>query len=250
MHGSIVWVFILFLTASSLMFVKPILAETTTSVPEFTLKFVGQPYYVPSTNSTDPYTGANVTKSGYYIANGTIELSIENQPFNSFNGTYSLYYNVRTKGHFEQDNWTTLYYYNYFDTNLPMNRLPSSSSNNTVVNYPANYPPNAQVDFQLQAIVYNTSQVWVLKFPYGGEYVREYTIYAASDWSHSQTITIPDTSTPSPTPNTTQTPSPTPSPSIPELPTWIILTLVLIVTLSTALMIRKKTTKFLIWLES
>ena len=62
----------------------------TPSVPEFTVKFVDFSYYVPTTTSIDPYTGQNITNQGYYVENRTIELSINNQPFNSYSGIYPI----------------------------------------------------------------------------------------------------------------------------------------------------------------
>ena len=81
------------------------------SVPEFTVKFVDYSYDVPTTTSIDPYTGKTVTNQSYHVENRTIQLEIKNQPFNSYiaNGqNISFYFNVREKGHYEE-NWTTIY---------------------------------------------------------------------------------------------------------------------------------------------
>lgn len=66
--------------------VKPAHAQSipTPSVPEFTVKFVNASYEVPTSYSTDPYTGQNVTHSSYFVENSSIELTITNQPFVSF----------------------------------------------------------------------------------------------------------------------------------------------------------------------
>ena len=48
------------------------------SVPEFTVKLVAHPYDVPTTYSTDPYTGETITHAGYHMENKSIEVSIKN----------------------------------------------------------------------------------------------------------------------------------------------------------------------------
>jgi hypothetical protein len=75
---------------------------TNPSIPEFTVKFVNASY---SVTTTDPYTGINETQQ---ISNNSIEITIKNQPFDYSNG-YRIYFNVRTKPHFE-GNWTEIYY--------------------------------------------------------------------------------------------------------------------------------------------
>ncbi len=77
------------ISSLSLMMIKPANAQTSKpSVPEFSLKLID-------------FSGAKA-----------IELSIKNQPFESYqdNGqTISLYYNVHFKLH-NSDSWTALYY--------------------------------------------------------------------------------------------------------------------------------------------
>ena len=54
------------------------------SVPEFTVKAVSHPYDVPTTYSTDPYTGETITHEGYHVENKSIEVWIKNQPFTPY----------------------------------------------------------------------------------------------------------------------------------------------------------------------
>jgi len=197
------------------------------SVPEFTVELVDSSYDVPTTYSTDPYTGETVTHEGYHVGSKTIEVTIKNQPFVPFwiqenpsvaNWTINFYYNVRIKGHFSED-WKGLYY--------ASDGYPSqdSGSEYTVLSYQGRYSPtegmsfqtsalmttfpvDAQIDFQVEAMigyvsrVYNpdaTEQLAMWPWRFTGE---------TSGWSNTQTITIP--TTPSPTTSPTPTPAPTP----------------------------------------
>jgi len=68
--------------------------------PEFTVKFVNASYSVTTTN---PYTGLEETE---LINNNTIEITINNQPFD--HSDFQIYYNIRVKPHFEGD-WIEVY---------------------------------------------------------------------------------------------------------------------------------------------
>src|SRR3990172_3290742 len=85
MNKKFVLLLILILTASSLTAVNLANASIPKpSVPEFTLKLVDSSYDEPTTYSTDPYTGKQVTHEGYHVESRTIELKIKNQPFTPF----------------------------------------------------------------------------------------------------------------------------------------------------------------------
>ena len=65
---------VLALIASGMLLFQFSSAQSITkpSVPQFSLKFVDASYDVPTTYSTDPYTGETVTNSGYHEkSNGT-----------------------------------------------------------------------------------------------------------------------------------------------------------------------------------
>lgn len=234
--------FILLLAASSLIMAKPAFAQTSTPtpfVPTFTLNYIHTYYNV---TTTDPYTGVSDTQQ---YDNNTILVTIKNQPFAySTNGiTYQLYYDVRTKPHFGQS-WSEIYpsFNDTSDANLdiaeyiPSDSPSESNSAYTVLSfssyypsyppnigtiYPLLLPPNAQVDFQVQAVVGHNSTRYVPNddmgiVPVGGGYYEPAVAYdTSSSWSNTQTITIATTSTSaSPSPTSTSTSTPT----VPELP--------------------------------
>lgn len=250
MSKSAALLLILILTASGLVMVKParVLASISKpSVPEFTVKLVDHSYDVPTTYSIDAYTGENVTHAGYHVENKTIEVTIKNQPFTSYwvmegtaNWTVYFYYNVRVKGNYAE-NWTTLYSGGRHDFPTASNSdyttitcLLTLSLTHPEQGYTLEYydfstnsytsrlsglPSNAQLDFQVQALIgyvhrgYNpntTDPVQMWPWIFTGE---------TSDWSSTQTITLP-TSTPSPTssPSPTSTPDQTPEPTPKETP--------------------------------
>lgn len=162
------------------------LSLPTPSVPEFTIELADHSYDIPTTYSTDPYTGENVTHPGYHADNKTIDITIKNQPFvapiNLTNLYYdiNLYYNIRVKGHFEE-NWTDLY---HISNNTPQNSLPrQSASENTVISIPQDYPAGDQVDFQVEAVIATAHPFISSSFGYWS--------WETSGWSNTQTITIP-----------------------------------------------------------
>jgi hypothetical protein len=213
-------IFFAFLAVLSLLIIEPSFAQIPTlTTPEFTVAFVGQPYDVPTTYGLDPYTGENITIQGYHVTNGTIELSIKNQPFSSFS-TFSLYYSVQSKGHFE-DSWTTRTE-NLFtvggDGWMVTPGIKPSDSEYTVLHYPVDYGPKSQVDFRVQTVLYNNTQIFISDHPMApppinksGHYEQRPTYFTAGEWSMPQTVLIPDISTsPSPNPTSSATPVSTP----------------------------------------
>jgi len=158
------------------------------SVPEFTLNFVGNSYDVPVTYSIDPYTGENVTHAGYHVENKYIEVRIRNQPFtpywiqeNDHNRTINFFYNIRVKGTFAE-NWTNLYggSYGYL--------MEDYGSEYTVIPYRANAKSGGQVDFQVEALIgYEHPMLSPHAIP-----VEKWVITGEeSGWSNTQTITLP-----------------------------------------------------------
>jgi hypothetical protein len=216
----------------------------TPSVPEFTVKYFENSYEVPAipptspTYTTNPYSGNQTILNpgspgypSYHVDNKTIELWIKNQPFSYFNGTtnFHLYYNVRYKGHFGQ-NWTEYYptvYLNSVSFNIAPNGSLSkylnffspiqSNSNYTILPWKSYYPVGDQVDYQVKAIIGHDSQSYagyiVGNFVFQDYYEHATAFDLESDWSPTQTITIPETANSSPTPTIELTPSPTISPS-------------------------------------
>jgi hypothetical protein len=193
-------------------------AVPTPSVPEFTLKLTDNSYDVPTSYSKDQYTGQNVTNAGYHADNKMIEFTIKNQPFAStVNGTpYHLFYNVRVKGHFGES-WTELYAFS--ENSL----LSASDSEYTVLSISAeDYPASALVDFQVEAVIGYHATVYSTPEPPPSNAIKFYPwqtpnsdlvandrfFLQLSDWSNTQTITMPDTSSPSISPTTELSPTP------------------------------------------
>jgi hypothetical protein len=182
------------------------------SVPNFTVQYVNNSYYVPPVYQTNPYNG-NVTleRPGYTENNETIVVTIQNQPFTPYlydNNTIYLYYNARCKGHFDDWNDTG-------GSDNSINNVQASTTSTTTVTFFTqdwNLQPGDQIDFQVEAITgyshYNEQAC--------GEQYQ--TIVGSSGWSNTQTITIGNltstTTTTTPIGNTTTTTStPTPEPT-------------------------------------
>ena len=205
-------ILIMVVSSLSLFMAKPANAQTATpntssvpipppAIPQFTVKYVNSAYEVPASSSINPYTGQNITTPSQYIENNSIQVIIKNQPFtqqwiqdgsSTFIDTF--YYNIRMKGHFT-DNWTTIY---SPDIEYPI----QSNSDYTVISYSPSenaYPfwnnispaAAAQIDFQVQALIgavhrgYNASATNQLEmFPW-------FFTGQTSNWSNTQTVTIP-----------------------------------------------------------
>jgi hypothetical protein len=190
------------LSSLTLLTAKPATAQSIPkpSVPEFTTELISPPEESQSVNRT-------------------IQLSIKNQPSLS---DYGFFYMVRAR--INDGKWSLLYTID----NVPV----QSNEEYTTFSYPSDGPvveyqyylgdrienlfAGDKVDFQVQAMignihrVYNpnhTSQLDMYPYVFTGE---------VSDWSNTQTITIPYGSVSSSTPNPTTPTTPTPSDYIPQ----------------------------------
>jgi hypothetical protein len=281
--GKIIKTIVLFLTliiamsCLTLLTVKPVNAQTipTSTIPQFTVKFVNASYTVTTTNS---YTGQSQTQ---LINNNSIEIMIKNQPFDySNNGLpYQIYFNVRVKPHFSNtDNWTEVY---------PLENLTSSQANEngfpyawymlpesppqsnqdyTTIAFPviptevyeaSGYdvqrpytghnawlptflnaiPSGAQLDFQIQALVGHNSTYWYIQHPFTPT-VGGYSAPAVaydSASGWSNTQTI--------TIGETASILPTPTPTVPEFPLWTIPLILGMMLASAGLLVYHKKTK-------
>jgi hypothetical protein len=211
-------------------------AESTPkpSVPEFTVAFVDASYDIPTSYSTDSYTGENVTHPGYHVQNRTIEVTIKNQPFTPTeedSQIINVYLNIRTKGAYTKD-WIEIY-------SPDRGFLTQSSGEYTKVAYSLddnefpfwdNIPQGGTVDFQVEALAgsvhrgYNpnaTDQLNMYPYVFTGE---------TSGWSNTQTATVPQTDA-------------TPSPTVPEFPALAVLPLLATASLAT-IILRKKLPSF------
>jgi len=211
---------LLLLTCVTLLLVPSGLANgnTTNSSepfdPRFTVKHVDRSYDVPTTTSSilNPYTGevTNTTFQGYHVENLTVDIIIENQLIPASNKTYTLFYNIRERGHFG-DVWHEVYNYESF-TYQTMNpgglntweiegTCPASNSKYTIISL--KYNSGDQVDFQVQAL-----------YGYSSPSVIQHALFASLDysyvhgeWSATQTITLSGVAQ-TPMPNPTNTPAP------------------------------------------
>jgi hypothetical protein len=201
------------------------------SVPEFTVTLIDTSYYVSPTTTTDPYTGETVTKGGYYVqGEPEIEIAIKNQPFTPYvdtatNKGVSLFYQVRTKGHFSPD-WSIVeYWIKEAPAYNPRNPYPEQdfTSEYTVLKYGSltsqNIPSEGQLDIQVEALI---GYVTIYGDP--NHSIDLYNLFASfeftgesSGWSETQTLTMGEGQTPTPspaaTPTPTSSPAPTPSPT-------------------------------------
>ena len=169
------------------------------AVPEFTVELVDASYDVPTTYSTDPYTGTQVTHQGYHVAKRTIEIRIKNQPFTPYidsNGrNITFYYNIRFKGHYVE--WGSDFDVVYNSGNMPT----QSNSEYTVIAYNSErtyaftlgwvsryleVSPGGELDFQVKALVGYTYETVTGPGFHAASFTGE-----ESDWSATQTLTIP-----------------------------------------------------------
>jgi hypothetical protein len=147
MRNSAVLIAMLALIIVSLLAVELVYSAPAVSAPEFTVQLIANPFDVPTTYSTDKFTGENITHPDYRVENKTIAILIKNQPFTSSlnSDTYRLFYNVRTKGHFETtwiesipnetrpiEAFTDHFVYGQF---VSENSYPASDSENTTLYY-------------------------------------------------------------------------------------------------------------------
>ncbi len=215
---------------------------STPSIPEFAAKPVGPSIDVPTTYFLNSSTGQIDANLGYYAEYSGIEVSIKNQPFSPYydlNSTFTiyLYNNIRVKDH-NQTSWRELY-------NPDLGYLQQSDAGRTNTTIPINEASEpTQIDIQVQALIGYTHRIYQ-----GGLSAPWYFNGTTSEWSGTQTVSLPAIVSLSPTPSPTQTPSSTqnpinPSPSIPEFPTWIILPLAIISVIFAVLVSKRKTRKF------
>ena len=208
---TLILILIIATSSLSLIIIKPVSAEISKpSAPEFSAKISD------------------------YSGDKAIELTIKNQPFESYTDnsqTISLYYNVHFKLH-NADSWTAMYYcgdvfptHSNSDITLvyPLQITQNDDSNYYLLKEKGgNYyllsqiPFNGQIDFRVQAM-----EGVLTSASFTGQ---------TSDWTNVQTLTIQGPSA---------SPDPTPAPSVPELAWFVILPLLLIV-LSAAMVLKVK----------
>lgn len=221
------------------------------SEPEITLNFLHSDYL--KTNSTNGTTQR--------CDNNTIIITIKNQAYVFSNPgiTYQIFYNIRIKNHQAQEwQWIELYpigtYYQEEFTSYLQEHLASirdntpkqSSSEYTIIpltyynppldsegiSFPINF--NSSIDIQIKALVGHNIQGWVadiLQSPVlGGHFKTVTALDETSNWSNTQTLTIPEKEN-----------YPTPTPTIPEYPIQTRLTLIILTSIAIISIVMKKT---------
>jgi hypothetical protein len=162
---ALILMLIIVMSCLTLVVVKPANAQTIPkpSVPEFTLKFLDN-YYHP-----------------------TIEITIKNQvyPTTINDSEVKLYYNLRSKSH-PAENWSEQYVVS------PSTLTVQSNSQYTQLTYTPNYPTGEKVDLQVEAILgyneYTTA-------PENPTIRFAHFTTQSSDWSPTQTFTMPNNPT-------------------------------------------------------
>jgi len=228
---------IIAMSCLTLLKIKPTNAQTIPkpSVPEFSLRYVEN------------------------IDNRSIEVVIHDQLPAKYSvgdgiGTVLLYYNIQWKNHSE-NSWNAYspnYYYiqenlsdelvlatnaitpQYAISNNSIERVPLPTIVTFLLGrsynfrYMDNFLAGQKIDFQVKAFFGNYPEA---PSHYGGTYMF---VGSQSDWSPTQTLTIPE-SNPSPTA------TPSPSPSVPEF-SWLVIVPLLLALFSVALIIRHRKT--------
>ena len=218
------------------------------SSPGFTVSFVDRSYTAPiiSTQTTDPFTGQQSTQTsgGNYVKNQTVDIKITNPQLRSVtlqDGTEGkLYYTIRTKAHFSDIWW---------DSNVPWTStktyedgnsfgqifastsdyttltLVIGSPNDIIMGYSDVYiPAGGKEDFQVKASYGYQYTTYAGLYPSGSEF----TSYADSGWSDTKTLEIPSGN------------SPVPTSTVPELPIYAIMFLIVAVPIMLLATFRKR----------
>jgi hypothetical protein len=222
------------LMLSSLVMVGSAFAQSTVkpSVPEFTVRVIDHSYDVPTTTTTktDPYDGQITTETtpGYHMVNGSIVLSIKNQPFapyyNSEGFPVRLYYHIRAKG--DSPNW------NYNPSSESYFQATNSTYTTLVIGYSGNwfqtgggfntFRPDGTLDFQVEAFIgyMDVTVIPGMAPVIRQENLRTEYIGQTSGWSETQTVTIPNAAyTPVPPQSLPTNSNPTPTPTVTDSPT-------------------------------
>jgi len=196
--------------------VGPAFAQTP---PTFSISSISGSYVVPTTYSTNPYTGANTTSLGYTVVYFNIVFTIQNPPNASA-------YILELKGHYTSE-WSPLW-------NGPNNvtAFASSGSQTVITIYGNNSTPLGQASANNIFLYY--SDYTLFNIPLGGQLdFRLQAIYGPYGWrgalifgnagafSSVQTVKIPNSfPSGSVSPN-----SSTSTPTVSELPALAVIPL-------------------------
>jgi hypothetical protein len=221
------------LLSTGLVAAEPVIPDPdvpTPSAPQYTIALVDASYNVPTTTSTDPFTGEVTVHEGYAVNQWNVTFKIKNEPFKDYidNGHYQFhvlyYYHIQYKGPHE-DTWHIIANVG----NSPLVR--SDGAETTYVIYSErtlnglsflgySVPPDGRIDFRMQAIIGHwyspapfeedfrgQSSGWVAK----SLYVKTGAVEDMPQWTSTPTPTPIE-----PTPSATQTTLPTVYPTEPS----------------------------------
>ncbi len=193
MQAKVALILIFIILTTSLITVKPAFTQISPTVPQFTLKIEDRSYDVVNATGT------------YHIEKKFIDVNIQNAyPYSFYavvnDSIVKLYYNIRYKA-YSQD-WT--------DANVTPNLAPLDSNYTTVkfgigsVNpdpggfsiWLGNTTISGQVDFQVRGVDGFYTKLTAENPPcWRIPTLSGFNETGASDWSATQTITLPDGST-------------------------------------------------------
>jgi hypothetical protein len=192
---AVFFVLIMAISSLSLLMVKPSRAQSIPkpSVPEFNVTLYDSSYDIPSSVTTNPYNGQHTTTPAKHIEARTLVFTVHNQAFtpcqtkDANNNVYDvkLYYNLRFKGHFDQSqDWDVLFgpNFGYIQPSSGPQTVYIANGSYTsqeldVSPWSVSFPADAQVDFQIEALIGYPSAPLVFS---GQE----------SGWSNTQTVAI------------------------------------------------------------
>jgi hypothetical protein len=228
---ALILILIMVVSSVSLLMVKPANAQSIPkpSVPQFSINIAEHSYIVPEKISIDPYTGAKSTIPAYTVTNVTLTVTITNSPL-------ATAYLLEVKGHYASD-WDyltmdysmggiiniTAFAYSGAQTVITLSGTGDSQVSLGFSNHwSITVPSGGKLDFRLEAI---NGEVGSRVFG-GSIYVGE-----SSDWSNTQTVTVPASSTFTST---------SPTPTVPEFPTLTILLVFIVLPLFSIVVLAKK----------
>jgi hypothetical protein len=224
---SLVVLFFVLFSLLSVVLVKPVNSQvgvTIPSLPSFSVGYDESENYVSPSYGVDSTGKAIVVHEGYYKVSRWTYVSIANQPFEPYTdskGNYiQLFYDVRWKANGSQS-WQGLDVYRFtqvLDFHITRILIGFKGYEGAMGVRLLDYVPDAQIDFQVQALIgyYTADNVFVGK---------------SSGWCDTQTLTIPNNSS-------ATNPISSPSPSVPELSPVTVLSVVFLVTVVLLIMVK------------
>jgi hypothetical protein len=157
--------------------------ESGVSIPEFTIKYLDGSYDIPSSTSTDPFTGQPVTNPGQHVQNESLQITIKNP---TVRPTGYLYYEVHMKGYFSTE-WRNISHVEADYDSEFTTLLYALEGNNAQGHFGARLKMssfNGVADFQVQAQIWVNEQsddifgTWVM------------VPYVSTAWSDTQRVSF------------------------------------------------------------